>query len=71
MRIAFTVVLSSLLVAIADMGTGGKVEAAPNPGNSAVEQAQLWVASVDKPAHVLSTDTRPLWKSAEESSSSI
>jgi alpha-galactosidase len=42
----------------------GSPEAPPYSGYSAVEKAQLWVAGVTKPANVLSTDTRPFWRSA-------
>jgi alpha-galactosidase len=42
----------------------GSPQAPPYPGYSAVEKAQLWVAGVSKPANVLSSDTRPFWRSA-------
>jgi|GEM_PF-6995752 hypothetical protein len=67
MRIVFAVVFSSLLIATSGMGADGEFEAASSSGGSAVEQARLWVAGVDKPAHVLSPDTRPFWKPAEAS----
>jgi alpha-galactosidase len=42
----------------------GSPEVPPYTGYSAVEKAQLWVAGVPKPANVLSSDTRPFWRSA-------
>jgi|GEM_PF-514499 len=54
------------VVASTGMETG-PAEAAPYPGYSAVEKAQLWVAGVAKPANVLSTDTRPFARAAADS----
>jgi hypothetical protein len=45
----------------------GAAEAPPYSGYSAVEKAQLWVAGVDQPAGVLSTDTRPFWRAPAQS----
>jgi alpha-galactosidase len=45
----------------------GVAEPAPYTGYSSVEKAQLWVAGVGKPANVLSTDTRPFWRSPAQS----
>jgi hypothetical protein len=43
----------------------GAAEPHPYDGYSAVEKAQLWVAGVDRPAKVLSTDTRPFWREGD------
>lgn len=47
------------------------VEESPYEGYSPVEKAQLWVAGVDKPAKVRSTDTRPFWTDPKHSPSTI
>jgi hypothetical protein len=47
------------------------VEEPPYEGYTPVEKAQLWVAGVDRPDHVLSTDTRPFWTDPEDSPSTM
>ena len=49
----------------------GPAEKPPYDGYSEVEKAQLWAAGVDRPANVLSTDTRPFWFAPEESPSTM
>ncbi len=49
----------------------GPPEPPPHAGYSDVEKAQLWVAGVEKPENVLSTDTRPFWRPVEESPSTM
>jgi alpha-galactosidase len=58
---------------IATTGMGGNkpVEEPPYTGYSKVEQAQLWVAGVTQPSAVLSTDTRPYWRDAAISPSTL
>lgn len=59
------------VIASTGMDTAGKIEKAPYSGYTEVEKAQLWVAGVPKPANVLSTDTRPFWRDAAQSPSSM
>jgi hypothetical protein len=58
---------------IASTGMGGNkpVEPAPYPNYSKVEKAQLWVAGVARPSAVLSQDTRPYWRDALNSPSTL
>lgn len=49
----------------------GKPEPSPYSGYTPVEQAQLWVAGVDKPKNVLSTDTRPFWREVNQAPSTM
>jgi hypothetical protein len=59
------------VIASTGMDTAGKVEKPPYAGYTEVEKAQLWVAGVEKPKSVLSTDTRPFWRSETQSPSSM
>jgi alpha-galactosidase len=63
----------SLPFTIASTGMGGNkpVEEAPYPNYSKVEKAQLWVAGVAQPNAVLSQDTRPYWRDAAISPSTL
>jgi alpha-galactosidase len=58
---------------IASTGMGGNkpVEPAPYPNYTKVEKAQLWVAGVAQPSSVLSRDTRPYWRDAAISPSTL
>ncbi|HEX5790206.1 MAG TPA: sialate O-acetylesterase, partial [Luteolibacter sp.] len=49
------------------MGYGGDPSPPPYDNYHAVEKAQLWVCGVDKPAHVLSDDTRAYFEPPEKS----
>jgi alpha-galactosidase len=55
------------VIATTGMSNVGPAEPYPYKGYHPVERAQLWAAGVDKPAHVLSDDTRPYWEEAEQS----
>jgi hypothetical protein len=52
------------VIATTGMNDVGPSEPYPYTGYSDVERAQLWVAGVDQPANVLSSDTRDFWEEA-------
>lgn len=65
---------SNLPFVIASTGMGfkeGSQEQPPYSGYSEVEKAQLWVAGVEKPANVLSTDTRPFGRDPQNAVSTM
>jgi len=49
----------------------GPAEPPPYSGYTPVEQAQLWVAGVEKPKNVLTTDTRPFWREVTKAPSTM
>ncbi len=55
------------VIATTGMGYGGEPSPPPYDNYHAVERAQLWVAGVDKPANVLSDDTRAYYEAPEVS----
>ena len=59
------------VIASTGMGDAGPAEEPPYEGYTPVEKAQLWVAGIDKPANVLSTDTRPFWCDPKDSPSTM
>ncbi len=59
------------VIASTGMVAKGRVEPPPYSGYSEVEKAQLWVAGVEKPAHVVSFDTRPFWREPAQAVSTM
>ena len=55
------------VIATTGMGGIGPVKPHPFEGYHPVERAQLWVAGVEKPANVLTDDTRGYWEEADVS----
>lgn len=55
------------VIATTGMGGIGPVEPYPYKGYHPVERAQLWVAGIEKPANVLTDDTRGYWEEVEVS----
>ncbi len=55
------------VIATTGMGYGGTPSPPPYENYHAVEKAQLWVAGVDKPANVLTDDTRGYFEPSEMS----
>jgi Carbohydrate esterase, sialic acid-specific acetylesterase len=55
------------VIASAGMGDAGPMKPYPHAGYNPVEIAQLWAAGVEKPANVLSDDTRGYWETVENS----
>lgn len=55
------------VIATTGMGYGGEPSPPPYDDYHAVEKAQLWVAGVEKPANVLSDDTRAYYEAPEVS----
>lgn len=61
------------VIATTGMGHNSQpvIEKFPFENYRDVERAQLWAAGVDKPANVLSIDTRPFWHPVEVSPSGV
>ncbi len=59
------------VIASTGMGDAGPVAEPPYENYTPVEKAQLWVAGVEKPVNVLSTDTRPFWCDPKDSPSTM
>lgn len=59
------------VIATTGMGDAGPVEEHPYEDYTPVEKAQLWVAGVEKPANVFSSDTRPFWTDPKDSPSTV
>ncbi|MFK7851867.1 MAG: sialate O-acetylesterase [Akkermansiaceae bacterium] len=55
------------VIATTGMGYGGEPSPPPYENYHAVEKAQLWVAGIDKPANVLTDDTRKYFEPTEKS----
>lgn len=55
------------VIATTGMGYGGEPSPPPYENYHAVEKAQLWVAGVEKPANVLTDDTRAYFEPHEKS----